>query len=233
MNRKAGEGPLAPLADYAGPIRWIGNGICGFAVFVLVAGTIAMLTSDEGFDFTIVVITGVFFVIGLLFRFGANKLADGDGPEMPVVFAWGLHGRGWRHGCGWHRVGHRRSRRLRAHGFRRRLPGGGMVRPQALRHARGQEGGLRPGARGGHSNLRRAHGDPARRHRHPCRRGRRCGGDRRGAGRVARGTAGGAAQLGRRPRRSDGPAPGRIGLYRRGPLDCLCRGGVRGGADLE
>ena len=88
MNRKAGEGPLAPLADYAGPIRWIGNGICGFAVFVLVAGTIAVLTSDEGFDFTIVVITGVFFVIGLLFRFGANKLADGDGPEMPVVFAW-------------------------------------------------------------------------------------------------------------------------------------------------
>ncbi len=88
MDRKGGEGPLTSLADYAGPIRWIGNGICGFALFVLVAGTIAMLTSDEGFDFTIVVITGVFFAIGLLFRFGANKLAGGDGPEMPVVFSW-------------------------------------------------------------------------------------------------------------------------------------------------
>lgn len=73
------------LAEFARPIRWVGNGIFGLAALVLILGTVATLANDEEFQIGLVIAAAVVAGIGWLCRYAARRLEKGDGPELPLV----------------------------------------------------------------------------------------------------------------------------------------------------
>ena len=82
------EAPPSMLAELAGPIRWVGNGIMGLAALILILGIVATLANDEEFQIGIVIGAAVVAGIGWLCRYAARRLEHGDGPEMPVVASY-------------------------------------------------------------------------------------------------------------------------------------------------
>jgi hypothetical protein len=89
-ERGAGGAEATPsmLAQFAGPIRWVGNGIWGLAAFVLIVGAVVIFLSGEELNIGLIITAAVLVGIGWLFRYAARRLEDGDGAEMPVVASY-------------------------------------------------------------------------------------------------------------------------------------------------
>jgi len=73
------------LADFAAPLRWIGNGIWVLAAVSLLVPAGLVAAGEAEFEPGLLVAPLVLLGLGQLFRYGARRLAAGDGPELPVV----------------------------------------------------------------------------------------------------------------------------------------------------